>query len=213
MSRLHRDLHGDLRRVLGDPPRRPRSVVQVRVTSGSDLASACREADDLVDAGADLVVLDSPTAEAGVLAALALLLDLEPVAVVPPATGTQWREQVVQVRARCRSARPVLADTTALLAQLDDPLLTRTVGLLRGLATRRTPVLCGGGATTAAAALVAARDVTTQWWLAGSAPALPAAAKAWSALGLQPLLDLGLGDDGADLALALVLAALEKPGA
>jgi NaMN:DMB phosphoribosyltransferase len=51
------------------------------------------------------------------------------------------------------------------------------------------------------------------WWLAGSAPVLPAAARAWHALGLEPLLDLGLTDGSADVAVSVVRAGLEQLGA
>lgn len=106
MSRLA----AELRRVFGDPPVAPRAVVRVEVGSGQGLDAAREEADRLVDAGAELVVLDAAGADAGALAALALALDLEPVAVVDPGDADGWRERVVAVRALCRAARPVLGD-------------------------------------------------------------------------------------------------------
>jgi nicotinate-nucleotide--dimethylbenzimidazole phosphoribosyltransferase len=205
-------LETELRRVLGNPPSAPRAVVRVEVGTGGGLDAARAEADRLVDAGADLVVLDAAGESTAVLAALALYLDLEPVAVAG-GTGAAWREQVVAIRALLRTARPLRAEPDALLEHLDDPALTRTAGLLARLADRRTPVLCGGGTTTAAAAVVAARTVETTWWLAGSAPVLPAAARAWASLGLQPLLDLGLTEGSADVAAAVVRAGLELLGA
>jgi nicotinate-nucleotide--dimethylbenzimidazole phosphoribosyltransferase len=208
MSRLE----AELRRVLGDPPSAPRAVVRVEVGTGAGLDAAHAEADRLVDAGADLVVLDAAGESTGVLVALALLLDLEPVALAV-VTGEAWRQQVVALRGLLRSARPLIAKPDALLEHLDDPALTRTTGLLERLAARRTPVLCGGGTTTAAAALVAASTVETTWWLAGSAPVRPAAAQAWASLGLQPLLDLGLTEGSADVAAAVVRAGLELLGA
>ncbi|HTL24171.1 MAG TPA: nicotinate-nucleotide--dimethylbenzimidazole phosphoribosyltransferase [Mycobacteriales bacterium] len=209
MSRLA----AELTRVFGDPPVAPRAVVRVEVGSGQGLDAARLEADRLVDAGADLVVLDSPGAGVGPLTALALLLDLEPVTVVPDEPAEGWRERVLALRALCRAGRPLLDDPAALLEHLQDPALTRTTGLLAQLADRRTPVLCGGGTTTAAAALVAARLAPTTWWLAGSAPVLPAAARAWRALDREPLLDLGLAEGGADVAAAVVRAGLDLLGA
>jgi nicotinate-nucleotide--dimethylbenzimidazole phosphoribosyltransferase len=206
-------LASELRRVFGDPPVAPRAVVRVEIGSGQGFDAARAEADRLVDAGADLVVLDAPGAPVGTLAAFAVLLDLEPVAVVGTDDGGRWREQVVAVRALTRSARPFVGDTLALLEHLDDPVLTRVAGLLAQLADRRTPVLCGGGATTAAGALVAARLAPTTWWLAGSVPVLPAAARAWRSLEREPLLDLGLTDGSADVAVGVVRAGLELLGA
>lgn len=209
MSRLA----AELTRVFGDPPVAPRAVVRVEVGAGQGLDAAREEADRLVDAGADLVVLDAPGSGAGPSAALALLLDLEPVAVVADGPVDDWRERVLAVRALCRASRPLRDDVPALLEQLQDPALTRTTGLLVRLADRRTPVLCGGGTTTAAAALLAGRTAPTTWWLAGSAPRLPAAAKAWRSLGLEPLLDLGLTAGSADVAVAVVRAGLDLLGA
>jgi nicotinate-nucleotide--dimethylbenzimidazole phosphoribosyltransferase len=203
----------ELRRVFGDPPAAPRAVVRVEVGSGQGLDAARAEADRLVDAGADLVVLDAPGTGVGTLAALAVLLDLEPVSVVGDDAGESWRDQVVAVRALTRSARPLVSDTVALLDHLDDPALTRVSGLLAQLADRRTPVLCGGGATTAAGALVASRLSPTTLWLAGSQPVHPAAARAWASLEREPLLDLGLTDGSADVAVAVIRAGLELLGA
>jgi nicotinate-nucleotide--dimethylbenzimidazole phosphoribosyltransferase len=199
--------------VFGDPPVAPRAVVRVEVGSGQGFDAALAEADRLVDAGADLVVLDAAGDAPPVIAALAALLDLEPVAAVGTATESDWRERVLAVRTLSRSAKPFVDDPAALLDHLDDPGLTRTAGLLSRLADRRTPVLCGGGTTTAAGALVAARLAETTWWLAGSVPVLPAAAQAWPAIGVEPLLDLGLTDGSADVAVGVVRSGLELLGA
>ncbi|MDP9184029.1 MAG: hypothetical protein M3P04_14800, partial [Actinomycetota bacterium] len=124
MSRLSTELQ----RVFGDPPIAPRAVVRVEVGSGQGFDEACAEADRLVDAGADLVVLDAPGSAPGVLAALAVLLDLEPVAVVAADAGQDWREQVLAVRSLTRTSREHVGDPAALLDHLDDPGLTRTAG-------------------------------------------------------------------------------------
>lgn len=203
MSRLQ----ADLARLLGDTV--PKSVTRLQVAAGEGLEQAHDEADRLVDAGTDLVVLDSDITTDGARIALAVLLDLEPVAVVP-STAPDWRERVVATRTGVRGAREHRSDAPALLEHLDDPLLTRTAGLLERFADRRTPVLCGGGTTTAAAALVAARlcSGAERWWAAGSQPAEAAAVSAWSSLGLTPWLDLGLTTGSADVALAVLRAAL-----
>jgi nicotinate-nucleotide--dimethylbenzimidazole phosphoribosyltransferase len=205
-------LDAELRRVFGDPPVHPRAVMRVEVGTGQGYDEARTEADRMVDAGAELVVLDATGSRPPVLAALAAVLDLEPVAVVGTQPHDGWREQVVAVRDLVRTAKPLVADVPALLAHLDDPALTRTTGLLAAFADRRTPVLCGGGTTAAAAALLADKVAENRWWLAGSVPALPAAAAAWTRIGIDPLLDLGLTDGSADIAVSVVRAGLEQLG-
>jgi nicotinate-nucleotide--dimethylbenzimidazole phosphoribosyltransferase len=210
VSRLARELT----RVFGDPLVPPRAVVRVQVGSGQGLAAGREEADRLVDAGADLVVLDADVPGTAPLAALAVLLDLEPVAVVGTVPVQGWREQVLAVRDAVRSARPHVGDPALLVAELGDPALARVAGLLEQLGARRTPVLVGGGTAAAAGALLAHRLLpgAERWWLAGSAPLHPAAAAAWASLHLEPLLDLGLADGGVDVAAAVVRTGLELLG-
>jgi nicotinate-nucleotide--dimethylbenzimidazole phosphoribosyltransferase len=205
-------LEAELLRVFGDPPVHPRAVMRVEVGTGQGYDEARTEADRMVDAGAELIVLDAPGETGPVLAALAAVLELEPVAVVGTAASDDWREKVLAVRDLVRGAKPLVADVRALLEHLDDPALTRATGLLAALADRRTPVLCGGGATAATAALLAANLTETRWWLAGSTPVLPAAAAAWTRLGITPLLDLGLTEGSADVAVAVVRTGLEQLG-
>ena len=45
--------------MFGDPPVAPRAVMRVQVSSGQGLEAGRDEADRFVDAGAELVVLDS----------------------------------------------------------------------------------------------------------------------------------------------------------
>ncbi|MCW2584896.1 MAG: hypothetical protein JWN55_412, partial [Frankiales bacterium] len=52
-----------------------------------------------------------------------------------------------------------------------------------------------------------------RWWLAGSAPGEEAGRAALSAVGLTPLLDLGLTTGAADVAVAVVRTGLEQLGA
>lgn len=215
MSRLERELV----RVFGDPPVPPRAVVRVQVGAGQGLEAAREEADRMVDAGADLVVLDADVpGSTAVLVTLALLLDLEPVAVVGTVPSDDWRAQVLAVRTGVREARSLVRDPAALVEHLDDPALARVAGLLERLAFRRTPVLVGGGTAAAAGALLARALLppAPRWWLAGSVPLHPAAAQAWRSLQLLPLLDLELGAGSVDVAASVVRAGLELlelPGA
>ena len=213
MSRLE----AELRRVFGDPPQSPRAVVRVQVGSGQGFDAGREEADRLVDAGAELVVIDSDGPSTAALCAIAVLLDLEPVAVIGTAAADgpgPWRKQVVAVRDLVRSTRAVARDIPRLVELLDDSAFGRLVGLLDRLAARRTPALLGGGTDTAAAALVVSRlqPGADRWWLAGSVPVEAAGGLALTAAGLTPLLDLDLGPGSADLAVALVRAGLEQLG-
>ena len=208
MSRLD----DELRRVFGDPPVAPRAVMRVQIASGQGLAAGREEADRFVDAGADLVVLDSDLVSPAALAAIGALLDLDAVGLVGTGATEDWREQVVAVRDLLRTARQHVHDPEALAG---DPALGRIVGLLERLASRRTPVLLGGGTATAAAALVAQRIAPggERWWLAGSLPVDPAGRLALTAVGLTPLLDLSLTTGSADVAVAVVRTGLDQLGA
>jgi NaMN:DMB phosphoribosyltransferase len=199
-------LADELRRVFGDPLTYPRAVVRVQVGDGQGIEAGRDEADRIVDAGCELVVLDSDLGGPAVRACLAALLGLEPVDVTDRHSA-DWAADVVAVRSLLRATRDPL--------QLADGGLGRLVGLLDRLTDRRTPVLLGGGTATATAVLAVCtlRPGAEQWLLAGSSPDDPLALRAVSQAGLTPLLDLGLGSGGADIAVAVVRAGLEALGA
>lgn len=211
MNRLHAELH----RVFGDPPASPRAVMRVQVSSGQGLAAGREEADRFVDAGAELIVLDSEGTTPAALAAVAALLDLEPVGVLPPSTAPQWKAQLLEVRDALRTVSPHRFEPEQVVELLGDPVLGRLVGLLDRLTDRRTPVLLGGGTGVAIAALVTIRmrPSAKAYLLAGSQPVDKVGALALAATQLTPLLDLGLEAGGADVAVSVVRAGLEQLGA
>jgi nicotinate-nucleotide--dimethylbenzimidazole phosphoribosyltransferase len=122
-----------------------------------------------------------------------------------------WARKVEVVRRaldlhRCDPASPL--ETLAAVGGLEHAALA---GFILGGAARRVPVLLDG--VIACAAAVAARAFApqvTEYLIAGHLSTEPGALRALDALGLQPLLDLGmrLGEgSGAVLALPVVAAA------
>jgi nicotinate-nucleotide--dimethylbenzimidazole phosphoribosyltransferase len=180
------------------------------------LALGARVADELVDAGADLLVAgDMGIGNTTPAAALVgLLADVEPAQVVGRGTGIDdatWMRKTAGVRDAMRRGRPLKGDPIGLLAAIGGPDLAATTGFLLQAAARRTPVLLDG-VISCACALVAHRIAfrASQWWCASHRSTEPAAAAALDRLGLDPLLDLGmrLGEGtGALVALPLLTAA------
>jgi len=189
--------------------------MRVQVSTGQGLAAGREEADRFVDAGAELIVLDSDGVSPAVLAAVAAMLDLEPVAVLPPTVSPDWKDQLLEVRSALRTASTHRFEPELVVEQLDDPALGRLVGLVDRLTDRRTPVLIGGGVAVAAAALLTCRirPAARDYLLAGSQPVDKVGALALAACQLTPLLDLGLDSGSADIAVAVVRAGLEQLGA
>lgn len=189
------------------PPHRPQHVVAVHLSSGGSVDDGRERADGLVDGGVDLLVLTGVAGSPEGLLVAATLLDLEPVRAVGTAPGGDWVQQTVAVRDGLRTARTHRADPAGLLAAIDAGAVAQGAGLLAQAASRRTPVLLDGSTVVAAAALCAARLApgSSAWWLAGSAPPVPAAVEAHRELNLPTLLDLGLpGPEGADIARSVL---------
>lgn len=173
-------------------------------------------ADEEIDAGADLLIPGDMgignTTPAAVL--VALLTGAEPHTVVGRGTGVDdatWMRKAAVVRDAVRRGRPHLDSPTRLLACVGGADLAAMAGFLAQAAVRRTPVVLDG-VVSGAAALVAERlnPGARAWWVAGHRSTEPAHAAALAALGLEPVLDLGLrlGEGtGALLALPVLQAA------
>ncbi|WP_336922309.1 nicotinate-nucleotide--dimethylbenzimidazole phosphoribosyltransferase [Aquipuribacter sp. SD81] len=180
------------------------------------LAAGADLADDSVDAGADLLVvgdmgIGNTTPAAALVAAL---LGQDPAGLTGRGTGVgddalaRKREVVTTAVARARDAHG--EDPRALLGALGGADLAAMAGICAQAARRRTPVLLDGVVVTAAAlAAERAAPGTAAWFAAGHRSAEPAHAPALDALGLQPLLDLGmrLGEGSGALAALPLLGA------
>ena len=175
-----------------------------------------RIADGEVDAGADLLIpgdmgIGNTTVAATLIAAVT---GVEPVEAVGHGTGIDdagWARKTAAVRDALFRARRV-SDPLGLLRCCGGADLAALAGFCAQAAIRRTPVLLDGLASTAAA-LVAERLApgARAWWQAGHRSPEPAHALACAALGLEPILDLGmrLGEGtGAAVALPVLRAAV-----
>ncbi len=206
------------RRVQAGTANFARGPAMTRASAEAALDTGARLAAEAADAGVRLAAvgdmgIGNTTATAAVAAAL---LGLPPERVVGPGTGLDGAGL-----ARKRAA--VAAGLARLEAGADDPVgvlagvggldLAGIAGFLIGAAAARLPVVLDG-VITGAAALAAARlaPAAVQGWFAGHRSVEPAHGPILEALGLKPLLDLGLrlGEGtGACLALGLVAAACD----
>lgn len=178
------------------------------------LAAGATLADASVDSGADLLLvgdmgIGNTTPSAALVAAL---LGLDAAVVTGRGTGVDddglARKTAVVATALVRASQRHGRDPRRLLGALGGADLAAMTGLMVRAAARRTPVLLDGVVVTAAA-LVAERMApgTAAWFAAGHRSSEPAHSPALDALGLVPLLDLGmrLGEgSGALAALPLV---------
>lgn len=115
------------------------------------------------------------------------------------------------VTAAIDRGRALTDDPVALVAEVGSPDIAAMAGLLARAAVLGVPVVLDG-LVSCAAGLVAARIApgAAAWWTAGHRSTEPASTLALDALGLDPLLDLGLrlGEGtGALLAIPLLQAA------
>lgn len=154
-------------------------------------------ADEEIDGGADLLIpgdmgIGNTTVCAAVVAAI---LGLPAEDVVGTGTGIDedGRARKVAVVASAVNRAGAVKDPFAVLTALGSACLVATAGFLVQAAVRKVPVLLDG-VFSGAAALVA-REIAPgaeRWWLAGHRSTEPSQAYALKALGLAPILDLGL---------------------
>jgi nicotinate-nucleotide--dimethylbenzimidazole phosphoribosyltransferase len=159
-------------------------------------AAGAAIADERIAAGADLLVPgDMGIGNTTVAAALvAASLDLPAVAAVGTGTGIDaatLAHKTAVVEAAL--ARPRASGPLGVLTALGSADAAATVGFLLRASARGVPVLLDG-VYSCACALVAGRAVPTavDWWLAGHRSTEPAQRLALDALGLDPILDLGM---------------------
>jgi nicotinate-nucleotide--dimethylbenzimidazole phosphoribosyltransferase len=193
------------------------------------IAAGQQIADDEIDAGADLLIPGDMgignTTPAAVL--IALLTGATADAITGRGTGiddtTLDRKRIVVATAMRRAstitnAATIVgsassADAAKLVGCVGGADFAAMAGFLAQAAVRRTPVLLDG-VVSGAAALVAAKLApgAAVWWRAGHRSTEPAHRAALTALGLEPLLDLGLrlGEgSGALAAVPLLFAATD----
>ncbi|GAA1241236.1 nicotinate-nucleotide--dimethylbenzimidazole phosphoribosyltransferase [Prauserella halophila] len=153
-------------------------------------------ADAEIDDGADLLVPGDMgignTTIASALVAAVLGLPAEDVVGTGTGVDDDGRARKVAVLDKAL-ARATTDDPFAALTSLGSACAAATAGFLVRAAGRRVPVVLDGVFPCAAA--VVAREIAPgaeQWWVAGHRSTEPAQAFALKALGLEPILDLGL---------------------
>ncbi|MGL6235169.1 MAG: nicotinate-nucleotide--dimethylbenzimidazole phosphoribosyltransferase [Segniliparus sp.] len=178
------------------------------VATGADAFEFGRKTvDQQVDSGTDLLLLaDSPQARTAGTAAIAAIVDIEPVAAVgwgEPGEERRWVEEVAAVRDERHRLYGAARDPERLVGLVAKEIAV-TAGFCLQAALRRTPVLLDGE-VSAAGALIAARLSTgaSAWWHAAHRTSLPAHEKGLARLGLAPTLALDLAGGGLGPVLAL----------
>lgn len=204
---------------------------RIRRSSGSiDLEDAmtadeCRRAlalgraiaDRLVDEGVDLLIpgdmgIGNTTPAAAVAG---ILTGARPDDITGRGTGIDditLVRKLETVAAAMRRGAQFHGDPDALLACVASPDMAAMSGFLEQAARRRTPVVLDGVVSCAVALVTRERcPGAEKWWVAGHRSTEPASTRALEALGLEPLIDLGLrlGEGtGALLAVPVINAAI-----
>ncbi len=174
------------------------------------LEHGMRLADELIDGGCDLILLDTIGVASSTPAAVlvSVLTDTEPVRVVGRGSGVDdagWIRKTAAVRDARRRAWPHRHSAEQLLAIAAGADSAAAAGLIVQAARRRTPVLLGGLAACAGA-LVAqlAAPRVVRWLAVGQLSPDVGHELAIRRLGLSPIEELGVSlDQGVGPLLAL----------
>ena len=167
-------------------------------------------ADDAVDEGADILIAgDMGIGNTTPAAALiAVLVGATADEVTGRGTGIDDaaldRKRAVVAAAMLRATD---ADPRMLLVRIGSPDIAAMAGFLLAASTRGVPAVLDGIVSCAAALVARAIEPdAAAWWVAGHRSTEPAASRALTALGLQPVLDLDLRlGEGTGALLALPL--------
>ncbi len=191
-------------------PAMSREQAEQALANGDMVARELAERAVSVVATGEMGIANSTVASALVAA----ILGVAPARVVGPGTGLdpEGVARKVAVVERALAANPDRADPIATLAALGGFEIATLAGLILGLAARNVAVLLDGFITSSAALVANAIDPgVREYLIAGHRSPEPGHALVLDALGLSPLLDLGmrLGEgSGAALALPLLRSAV-----
>jgi nicotinate-nucleotide--dimethylbenzimidazole phosphoribosyltransferase len=180
------------------------------------LRQGWRLADAAAEAGKDLLVLASigVGTDAAAAAVSAATTGAEPVAVLPRVLlpggvydDESWMSRMAAVRDALHRIRREPRGAKDILRELGGPDLAVATGALLGAAARRLPIVLDGPVGVAAGLI--ARDLASQtrhWSLLVDAGDLEIVRQGGDVLGLNPVLELGLGlGEGANALAALPL--------
>jgi len=195
-----------------------RGAAMTLAQARQSVAAGRRIADQLIDAGADLLIagdmgIGNTTPSAVIVGTIT---GKEPVLVVGRGTGVDdegWKRKTAAIRDGMRHGRRHRHDPLSLLAAVGGADLGAMAGFLAQAAVRKTPAILDGLVVTAAALL--ANELApgaTAWWQAGHRSTEPAHGFALEELGLTPIVDMSmrLGEGtGAVTALPVVAAAVD----
>ncbi|HIW96626.1 MAG TPA: nicotinate-nucleotide--dimethylbenzimidazole phosphoribosyltransferase [Candidatus Corynebacterium gallistercoris] len=186
------------------------------------LAKGMRIADEQADSGVDLLLLgDSGRGMTTIAAAvIGTICSIEPVKVIGWGSGIGdegWKAKCEVLRDAMYRVRDDRAVAARVLRRCGSAELVVMAGVLAQAAVRRTPVVFDGiGAAAAAVCAQMLAPGASAWWRAAGVAKEPGHRPALKALGLEPVLDVGIGTGqglGAVLTVPLLRLAVDVYGA
>ncbi|WP_088287298.1 nicotinate-nucleotide--dimethylbenzimidazole phosphoribosyltransferase [Kineosporia sp. A_224] len=192
------------RRALDPAPDGVPTAVDAAVARGTALA------DELADAGTDLVLLPLELGIAG-RALTGYLMGLDPVETngwqTTDLDDERWMDEVALVRDTQWALRGLRGRPIAMVRVLADPRLAAATAFLLRSAVRRTPVVLDGpGAVTTALLAARCSRLASRWWLPAEVGDAPLHERSLGSLNLTAVTRLGLRvEDGTASAGALGL--------